>query len=99
MKNPSSLHGTPMGHECPKCHQEIELPLGELCADCKDAIAARARRISRYIALGTTLPFALYVYMRLPEDLNLRFMGVGTVVAWYIITGLVSKRVLMEVLK
>lgn len=99
VKNKSPLLGRPVGHECPRCHKEVELPLGELCADCKANIAARARKISRIVALGTTLPFALYVYVRLPEDQTLRLVGVSTVVAWYIIVGLVTKRVLMEVLK
>ncbi len=99
VKNESPLLGKVMGHECPRCHKEVELPLGELCADCRAHITARARKISRIVALGTTLPFALYVYVRLPQDQTLRLVGVSTVVVWYIIVGLVTKRVLMEVLK
>ena len=95
----SPMLGTALGHECPRCHKEVELPLGELCEDCKEAIMMRARRISRYVALGTTIPYAAYVYFRLPEDPTLRFVGISTVVAWYIITGLVTKRFLMEAFK
>lgn len=97
--NMSPLLGTALGHECPKCHREVDLPLGELCADCKKRIKQRARKISRYVALGTTLPFAVYVYLRLPEDSTLRLVGLSSVVAWYIIVGLVTKRFLMEALK
>ncbi len=99
VKNLSPLLGTAIEHECPRCHNEVELPLGELCEDCKAATAMRARKISRYVALGTTVPFAIYVYFRLPEDPTLRLLGVSTVVAWYIITGLVTKRILLEAFK
>ena len=99
MKNMSSLLGTAVGHECPRCHKEIDLPLGELCQDCKDQISLRARKISRYVAMWTTIPFAAYVYFRLPEDSTLRLAGVGAVAAWYVIVGLVTKRFLLEALK
>ena len=99
MTNLSPLLGTALEHECPRCHNEVELPLGELCQDCTAAIGMRARKISRYVALGTTVPFAIYVYFRLPEDPTLRLLGISTVVAWYIITGLVTKRILLEVFK
>ena len=99
MTNMSPLLGTAIGHECPKCHKDVDLPLGELCADCKENIKQRARKISRYVAIGTTIPFATYVYFRLPEDPTLRMVGLSSVVAWYIITGLVTKRILTEALK
>jgi hypothetical protein len=99
MTNMSPLLGTAIGHECPRCHKEVDLKLGEICAECQEAIKYRARKISRYVALGTTLPFAAYVYLRLPDDSTLRLVGISSVVAWYIITGLVTKRILMEALK
>lgn len=99
MTNLSPMLGTALEHECPRCHKEVELPLGELCQNCKAEIEMRARKISRYVALGTTVPYAIYVYFRLPEDPTLRLVGVSTVVAWYIITGLVTKRILLEVYK
>lgn len=99
VKGSSPLLGTVLGHECPRCHKAVQLPLGELCRDCRDAVEMRARKISRYVALGTTIPFAAYVYFRLPDDSTLRLVGISTVAAWYIITGLVTKRILLEVLK
>ena len=99
MTNLSPFLGTAVGHECPRCHKEVELPLGAICPDCKEAIKQRARKVSRYVAIGTTIPFAAYVYIRLPEDSTLRLVGLSSVVAWYIITGLVTKRILMEALK
>jgi hypothetical protein len=99
MKILSPLMGTAVGHECPRCHKEMELPLGEICPDCEERIKQRARRISRYVAIGTTVPFAAYVYLRLPDDSTLRLVGLSSVVAWYIITGLVTKRILLESLK
>ena len=99
MRGLSPLLGTAIEHECPRCHKEVELPLGELCPDCRAGIKMRARKISRYVALGTTVPYAVYVYFRLPEDPTLRMVGLSTVVAWYIITGLVTKRILVEAFK
>jgi hypothetical protein len=99
VKNLSPLLGTALGHECPRCHKEVDLPLGDFCQDCKETITLRARKISRYVALGTTLPFGAYVYLRLPDDSTLRLVGLSSVVAWYIITGLVTKRILLEALK
>ena len=99
MRYQGPLLGTAIGHECPRCHAEIELPLGDICHECKESIKQRARKISRLVAIGTTIPFAAYVYFRLPDDQTLRLVGISTVVAWYIIVGLVTKRVLMEALK
>ena len=99
VKCSSPLLGTALEHECPRCHREVELPLGALCQDCRAAIEMRARKISRFVALGTTLPFAAYVYFRLPDDSTLRLVGISTVAAWYIITGLVTKRILLEAFK
>lgn len=99
VSNLSPMLGTAVEHECPRCHREVELPLGELCTDCKAANEMRARKISRFVALGTTLPYAVYVYLRLPVDPTLRMVSVGTVLAWYVITALVAKRISLEVLK
>ena len=99
VKTLSPLIGTAFEHECPRCHTEVELPLGELCQDCREAIEMRARKISRYVALGATLPFAAYVYFRSPDDSTLQLVGISTVFVWYIITGLVTKRILLEVFK
>ena len=99
LKPPSSLLGTALEHQCPRCQREVELPLGELCSDCKANIEQRARVLSRYVAIGTTLPFAVYVYLRLPDDAALRLAGVGSVAAWYVITGLVTKRIASEWLR
>ncbi len=94
-----SLLGVAMEHECPRCHAEVELPLGDLCENCTAAIEMRCRTVSRYLAIGTTIPYAAYVYFRLPEDPMLRLVGVSTVLAWYIITGRVAKRIMQEIIK
>jgi predicted RNA-binding Zn-ribbon protein involved in translation (DUF1610 family) len=93
------LPGMLVEHECPRCGREVELPLGEICPHCGREIEARARRIGRIIALVTTLGLAAYVYLRMPEDPTARLVGGVSVLVWYIVTGLVARRILREALK
>jgi hypothetical protein len=95
----SPLAGLLVEHECPRCGSEVELPLGELCAACWADIERRAVKVSRWVAITTTLGLAVYVYLRMPQDPTARLVGLSAVVAWYIITGLVTKRIMREVLK
>ncbi len=83
-------------HECPRCHREVELPLGEICRDCGNAIERRVGRISRWVAGVSTLAMALYVWLRMPPDATARTVGVMGIVAWYVLTFLVAKRVIRE---
>jgi uncharacterized OB-fold protein len=102
LRPPSSqkpLLGSLIEHECPRCGREVELPLGEICAHCTRAIESRARKIGRLVALTTAVALAIYVYLRMPEDPTARMVGGASVLAWYILTGVVVRRVLREALK
>jgi len=93
------LPGMLVEHECPRCGREVELPLGEICSHCEREIETRARRIGRMVALTTTVALAAYVYLRMPEDATARLVGGASVLAWYILTGLVTRRILREALR
>ena len=93
------LLGALLEHECPRCGREVELPLGEICHECRAAIEGRAGKISRLAAVTTALVLAVYVYARFPDDPTSRLVGLSSVIAWYVIIALVVKRVLREVLK
>ncbi len=93
------LSGILVEHECPRCGAEVELPLGELCSECWQGIELRAKKISRIVAITSTLGWAAYVYVRMPDNSTARLVGLSSVVAWYIITGLVTKRIMREVIK
>ena len=80
-------------HECPRCHQPVTLPLGELCAACRQNIERQAGRIARWVALVSTILLGLYLVLRLPQDPTARMVGVASVGIWYLLTHLVVKRI------
>ena len=75
------------------------IPVGGLCADCYRRVAARAARISRLVAIGTTLPLVVYVTASLPPTRDARIVGAAAVVIWYVLTSVVGRRVAWEWLK
>ena len=93
------LPGLLVAHECPRCGKEVELPLGERCSSCRGEIERRAQRVSRRVALVSTFALAAYLYFRMPDDATARLVGLSSIVAWYIITALVTKRIMREVIK
>jgi uncharacterized OB-fold protein len=86
-------------HECPRCGREVELPFGEICSHCTRAIEVRARKVGRVVALSTTAVLAVYIFLRMPDHPTARLVGGTSILVWYILTGLVTRRVLREVLK
>lgn len=72
------------------------IPVGGLCPDCARAVATRAGRIGRWVAIATTVPLALYVTLTLPADRNARILGAAAIVAWYILTARIARRVAWE---
>jgi len=62
-------------------------------------LARRAGRIGRWVAMGTTVPLAVYVTLTLPADRSARLVGATAVVIWYMLTSLIAKRVAQEWLK
>ncbi len=81
-------------HECPRCHRAVELPLGELCGECRQTIAKRSARTARLVAVITTILVALYMMAEMPADRTARTVGAMAVISWYIIVNLVVRRVL-----
>jgi len=59
----------------------------------------RATRIARLVAIGTTVPLAVYVALALPVERTARLVGAASVLLWYVLTFLIAKRVTLEFLK
>jgi hypothetical protein len=59
----------------------------------------RATKIARLVAIGTTIPLAVYVAWGLPVERTARLVGAVSVVLWYALTFLIAKRVTLEWLK
>lgn len=93
------LSGALIEQECPRCHEPVQLPLGELCGECRGDIDRRAGRLGRLIAAISTALVAIYVVVRMPPDPTARMVGAGSIAIWYLLTFLVAKRVLREYLK
>jgi len=75
------------------------LAVGGICSECWGKLVRRAGRISRWVAMGTTLPLAVYLTLTLPAQRNARLMGVVVVVIWYILSSLIARRVALEWMK
>ena len=75
------------------------LTVGGICSDCWATLVRRARRIAQWVAIGTTLPLALYMTLSLPADRTARLVGVAGVLAWYALTSLIARRVALEWMK
>lgn len=78
---------------------EPGLALGDLCAECWRQVRRRAARVARWVAIGTTLPLAVYVHLTLPRDPTARVVGLVAVLIWFVLTSLVARRVATEWLK
>jgi len=59
----------------------------------------RATRIARLVAIGTTLPLAVYVAWTMPVERTARIVAAAGVLLWYVCTFLIAKRVSLEFLK
>ena len=87
-------------HPCAKCGEYVAgFAVGGLCASCTRLLQRRAARIARLVAIGTTLPLAVYVAWSLPVERTARLVGAGSVLLWYVLTFLIAKRVAWEWLK
>lgn len=75
------------------------LAVGDRCAACARLLARRVGRVARWVAMGTTIPLAVYVTLTLPADRQVRIVGAVAVVIWYVLTSLIAKRVAWEWLK
>ena len=96
----SGLGGGGPSHPCAKCREHVTgIAIGGLCANCSRLLQRRATRIARLVAIGTTLPLAVYVAWSLPVERTARLVGAGSVLVWYVFTFIIAKRVALEWLK
>ena len=97
--SPAPWPGAP-SHPCAKCGELVPgLPVGGLCDACSRALARRAARIGRWVAIGTTLPLAVYITLTLPAERTARIVGASAVLIWYVLTMRIAKRIALEWLK
>jgi hypothetical protein len=75
------------------------LAVGGICSECWPRLVRRARRIAQWVAVGTTLPLALYLTLSLPADRTSRLLAVLAVLIWYTLTSLIARRVALEWMK
>jgi hypothetical protein len=75
------------------------LAVGGICSECWPKLVRRARSIAQWVAVGTTLPLALYMTLSLPADRTSRLIAVLAVLIWYTLTSLIARRVALEWLK
>ena len=87
-------------HPCAKCGTDTPgIAIGGLCASCLRDLSRRATKIARLVAIGTTIPLAVYVAVSLPVDRTARIVGAASALLWYGLTLVIAKRVTMEILK
>jgi hypothetical protein len=72
------------------------LAVGGICSECYEQLVRRAARISRWVAMGTTLPLAVYMTLTLPAERTARLMGLVVVMIWYLLSSLIARRVALE---
>ena len=75
------------------------IAVGGICSVCWETVVRRARRISRWVAIGTTLPLAVYMTVTLPAERTARLMGLVFVLIWFLLSSLIARRVAVEWLK
>ncbi len=94
------LSGSGPSHPCAKCGADTAgIAIGGLCASCTRQLERRAGKIARLVAIGTTVPLAVYVAVSLPVERTARLVGAASVLLWYVLTFLIAKRVTLEWLK
>lgn len=87
-------------HPCAKCGQDTPgIAIGGLCPSCTRLLERRASKIARLAAIGTTLPLAGYVALSLPVERTARLVGAASVLLWYVLTFVISRRIALEWLK
>ncbi len=92
--------GLAPSHPCAKCGADTAgIAIGGLCSNCTRLLERRASRVARLVAIGTTVPLAVYVAMALPVERTARIVGASCVLLWYVLTFLIAKRVTLEWIK
>ena len=87
-------------HPCAKCGTDTPgIAIGGLCVNCSRDLNRRASKIARLVAIGTTIPLAVYVTVSLPVDRTARIVGAASALLWYGLTFVIAKRVTLEFLR
>jgi hypothetical protein len=87
-------------HPCAGCGEFVAgIAIGGLCPSCARLVDRKAARIGRIVAIGTTLPLAVYVAWSLPTERTARLVGAASVLLWYMLTFLIGKRIALEWVK
>ena len=95
--SPVGSSPTGFSHLCARCGTLTPgIPVGGLCRDCAHIVTRRAVRIARWVAMGTTAPLAVYVTLTLPPTAHARILGAAAVVAWYVLTARIARRIAWE---
>jgi len=94
--SPTPSFGGLRERECPRCHREVDLPLGALCETCEREIRWRAARVARWVSLGTTVAFGAYVIAVLPQVQSARLVGAAATVVWFVVSRRVAERIARE---
>ena len=94
------LSGLGPSHPCARCGTDTPgIAIGGICANCMRSLTRRATRIARLVAIGTTVPLAVYVALALPVERTARLVGAVSVLLWYVLTFVIAKRVTLEWIK
>jgi len=94
--SPTPSVGGFVEHECPRCHREVELPLGALCRQCQREIKRRAFRVATAVAAASTAIVALYTQGRIADDPTQRLVAVIGVIAWFLLSHTVVRRAMEQ---
>jgi len=70
------LSGLGPSHPCARCGTDTAgIAIGGICANCMRSLTRRATRIARLVAIGTTVPLAVYVALACPVERTARLVG------------------------
>lgn len=81
-------------HECPRCGRPVDLPMGEMCADCARTVQRRARSAARRAAIVAVLLFGVWVVTSVPGEPGARMVaGAAALVTWVLVYLIVYRAV------
>ena len=70
-----------------------------LCRACRDEIDRKAARWGTIVALASTVALAVYISLRMPDDPTARRVGIMSVVVWFVISNVVVRRAVRELMR
>ena len=70
-----------------------------LCRACRDEIDRKAARWGSAVALASTAALAAYVTLWMPADPVARRVGVMAILAWFVLSNVMVRRAVRELMK